>query len=141
MSDTRAVVLHNSYATGTEKLRITKIATHSPAIIFVEGHGSISASAVSVNDTMCTRKFCRPHRPIVACGRADWLSESFSEFVSEMHRCCCCFDSLIIPSFVSPMFEKHSKHMKGFGRKLLSRLRRLSLAPVGRCSSVVSARE
>ena len=34
-----------------------------------------SASAVSVNDTMCARKFCRPRRPIVARGRADWLSE------------------------------------------------------------------
>ena len=47
-------------------------------------HGSLSASAVSVNDTMCARKFCRTHRPIVACGRHDWLSE----FVSEMPRCC-----------------------------------------------------
>ena len=39
------------------------------------------------------------------------------------------------------MFEKYSKHIKGFGRKLLNRHRHLSLALVGRCSSVVSARD
>ena len=37
MSDTRAVEFHNSYDTGTEKVRIIQIATtHSPAAIFVE---------------------------------------------------------------------------------------------------------
>ena len=33
MSDTRAVVFHNSYATGTEKIQITKMTTRSPAAI------------------------------------------------------------------------------------------------------------
>ena len=33
MSDTRAVVFLNSYATGTEKLQITKMTTRSPAVI------------------------------------------------------------------------------------------------------------
>ena len=38
MSDTRAVVFHNSYATGTDKLRIAKMTTRSPvrAAIFVK---------------------------------------------------------------------------------------------------------
>ena len=33
MSDTRAVVFLNSYATGTEKLQITKMTRRSPAVI------------------------------------------------------------------------------------------------------------
>ena len=40
MSDTRAVVFHNSYATGTETLRVTTI---SPAAIFVKAPTSIAS--------------------------------------------------------------------------------------------------
>ena len=35
------VVFHNSYATGTDKLRIAKITTRSPASIFVLAHKEI----------------------------------------------------------------------------------------------------
>ena len=56
MSDTRAVVFLNSYATGTEKLQFTKMTTRSPAVISGMGHPSLSfalhdashASVVSV---------------------------------------------------------------------------------------------
>ena len=44
MSDTRAVVFLNSYATGTEKLQITKMKTRSPAVI----SGICDCSPVSV---------------------------------------------------------------------------------------------
>ena len=60
------------------------------------------------------------------------LIGSAREGFPEICRCCSCFASLVIPSFFCSMFKKHSKQMKGFGRKLLSRRRHLSLARVGR---------
>ena len=49
MSDTRAVVFHNSYATGTgtETLRVT---TLSPAAIFVKAPTSIASLSFALHD-------------------------------------------------------------------------------------------
>ena len=54
MSDTRAVVFHNSYATGTEKLQITKMTMPSypawhPSIAMLRASVTSSASVVSVS--------------------------------------------------------------------------------------------
>ena len=53
------------------------------------------------------RKFCRPRRPIVVRGRADWLSER------ELFRIRFRNASLLLMLRLAKMFEKHSKHMEG----------------------------
>ena len=78
-------------------------------------------------------KFCRPRRPIVARGRADWLSER------GLFRIRFRNSSLLLMLRLAKMFEKHSKHMEG--NYWAPSPRHLSLATAGRCSAVVSARE
>ena len=96
---------------------------------------SRAASEVSVNDTMCG-KFCRPRRPIVARGRADWLSERGLFRIRFRNA------SLLLMLRLAKMFEKHSKHNIFMeGNYWAPSPRHLSLATVGRCSAVVSARE
>ena len=53
------------------------------------------------------RKFCRPRRPIVARGRADWLSERGLFRIRFRNA------SLLLMLRLAKMFEKHSKHMEG----------------------------
>ena len=81
------------------------------------------------------RKFCRPRRPIVAHGRADWLSE-IGLFRIRFRNA-----ALLLMLRLAKMFEKHSKHMEGNYWAPPPPPRHLSLATVGRCSAVVSARE
>ena len=100
-------------------------------------HAINITSVVSVNDTLFLPSSLANHSTRPSLIR--WLAQRERAFPK--NRCCWCFGSLIIPSFFHSMFEKHSKHIKGFGRKLLNRHRHLSLALVGRCSSVVSARD
>ena len=85
MSDIPAVVFHNSYATVTEKLRITKMTTRLPAAIFAKApiwkssfarhdgsHAKNTASVVSVYFVFYTRtQFAVPaaRRPSEARGR------------------------------------------------------------------------
>ena len=71
------------------------------------GSWKASASAVSVNDNVRARKFCRPRRPIVARGRADWLSERGLFRIRFRNA------SLLLMLRLAKMFEKHSKHMEG----------------------------
>ena len=56
---------------------------------------------------MRARKFCRPRRPIVARGRADWLSERGLFRIRFRNA------SLLLMLRLAKMFEKHSKHMEG----------------------------
>ena len=53
------------------------------------------------------RKFCRPRRPIVVRGRADWLSERGLFRIRFRNA------SLLLMLRLAKMFEKHSKHMEG----------------------------
>ena len=121
--------------TGTEQLRITNT-TLSPAAIFVEAPKWKTSlfrqfPALSVYDTLCAQAN-RSTRPSLI----RWLAQRGRAFpLLLMYRLA------NHSSFFSSMFEKHSTHMKGFGRKLLSRPRHPGSAPVERCCSVVSERE
>ena len=78
------------------------------------GSRKASASEVSVNDTMCVSftqqvlpSSACPRRPIVARGRADWLSERGLFRIRFRNA------SLLLMLRLAKMFEKHSKHMEG----------------------------
>ena len=159
MSETRAVVFHNNYAplpTGTEKCRITKMTTRWPAAIFIKAptwrkplfrsawrykynFGGFRVFLTRWHTTRA-RKLAVP----VGVGQSKHVAVSnplIGSAKEGIHRCGSCFALLIILSFFRSMFVKHLKQIKGFGRKLLSRPRHLILPHVGRCSSVVCARD
>ena len=128
MSDTRAVVFYNVTRLGLKKLRITKMTTRSPAAIFVRAptwKASLSRYAINTLSVVpCMTHNVAPvgqsKHVAVSYPLMNWLSERGVFWNSLLLFILCIANYSLVFSF-----NEHSRNiqMKGFGRKLLSRIR------------------